>query len=238
MISIIVPCYNEEKWIGECLRSIQSQEYEDYEVFIVDNVSTDKTVGVAEEFLRDGRFRLFKSTKHTRNAANGINIGMSKAKGEIATWINADDKMQDNYLTSIIPYFSDQNIWFVRIGIYIWYDTKPLVYEKVMPLPWKELSEIAFQNKVFPGSPYRTKLFHEMGGLFEEMNFFDWDFWVRCALNGCWAKGYKYTDCNLPLTIRKIHRPVEAETNNVDEGARQIIRKYVRREKDYEPKES
>jgi glycosyltransferase involved in cell wall biosynthesis len=232
MFSIIVPNYNDSKGLKTCLKSIQDQDYEDFEVWIADNCSIDDSLAVAKPFEQDPRFTVLQNPTHTRNSVYGINQAMKQAKGEIAAWINSDDQMRPGYFKTLLPYFKDSSVGFVRTGIYAWFEDNRYSYKTFLPVPWKELIDIVVANKVFPGSPFRSKLFTAVGGMCEEMNFFDWDFWVRCALDGCGFQGWEYLDCNEALTIRKIHRSQDSTPETLKEGVNQILKKYIRDKND------
>jgi glycosyltransferase involved in cell wall biosynthesis len=61
LVSIIIPTYNTEKFIRDTLQSVQNQTYQNWEMILVDDASTDKTVSVIEEFAKkDSRIKLFK----------------------------------------------------------------------------------------------------------------------------------------------------------------------------------
>ena len=79
--SIIVPNYNDSKGLGVCLKSIQDQKYEDFEVWIADNCSTDESLVIAKPFEQDPRFKILQNPTHTRNSVYGINKAMEYATG-------------------------------------------------------------------------------------------------------------------------------------------------------------
>ena len=93
-ISVIVPLYNAEKYIEECLDSVLNQTFQDYEVIVVDDCSTDYSVAIVESYIPkfDGRLRLARTEK---NSGGGgyvpRNIGLTMAHGEYVYFIDADD---------------------------------------------------------------------------------------------------------------------------------------------------
>lgn len=95
-VSIIIPIYNAEKYIGECLDSILAQTFTDYEVIVVDDCSTDKSMEVVESYLPKFNkwvetLKIIKLSKN--NGAPGIpsNKGFSVSSGEYIFFIDADD---------------------------------------------------------------------------------------------------------------------------------------------------
>ena len=100
-ISIIIPMYNVEKYIGECLDSILAQTFDDYEVIAVDDCSTDKTCEVVESYLPrfNDKLQLIRSDKNSGGRV-GIprNKGMRYAIGDYLYFMDSDDAMLDNAL--------------------------------------------------------------------------------------------------------------------------------------------
>ena len=84
LISVVIPAYNEEGYIGDLLNSIQAQIYKDYEVIVVDSYSSDKTKEIAKKFGA----RVIETPKS--NIATARNVGINAAKGEIIGLIDAD----------------------------------------------------------------------------------------------------------------------------------------------------
>jgi len=94
-ISVIIPTYNEENHISECLDSLSTQTYQDYEVIVVDDGSTDKTVSI----IKSKRIKVL-SQEHL-GAGSARNLGSKNAKGEILVFIDADMIVSQNYLEQI-----------------------------------------------------------------------------------------------------------------------------------------
>jgi glycosyltransferase involved in cell wall biosynthesis len=97
-VSIIIPTLNEERHIARCLVSIQNQDFEDYEVIIVDNGSTDKTLHIINHFRK---IRFFINDK-LQGAGYAKNLGAKYAKGNILLFIDADEVIGDGYIAKLI----------------------------------------------------------------------------------------------------------------------------------------
>ena len=74
LISIIVPIYNTEKYLHECLDSIQQQTYPHFECIMVNDGSTDSSARIAEEYLSDSRFRLINQNNQGLSSARNTGI--------------------------------------------------------------------------------------------------------------------------------------------------------------------
>ena len=96
-VTIAVPVYNGEALIGEALRCLQDQTLHDLEIIVLDNASTDRTAGIAEEFAqRDPRFRIIRQPFNKGAVANFID-GIAAANGEFFAWRAFDDLSDPNY---------------------------------------------------------------------------------------------------------------------------------------------
>ena len=89
-LSVIIPCYNAERYLGECLDSVLSQSETDFEVILVDDGSRDGTLAIAKNYAsRDARV----TALHQENAGvcAARNLGLDRAQGEWVTFVDADD---------------------------------------------------------------------------------------------------------------------------------------------------
>ena len=89
IISIIVPVFNNEKYIGRCLNSIKSQIYRNIEVIIIDDGSSDNTSVICKKFLNDNRFKYYY--EGNRGPSFARNEGLKKARGQWVMFVDSDD---------------------------------------------------------------------------------------------------------------------------------------------------
>lgn len=92
-ISVIVPLYNAENFIRQCLISVLASKFENYEVLLIDDCSTDNGVEVAEKLLPhfSGRFKIFRTEKNSGGAGVPRNLGIKNSSGKYITFIDNDD---------------------------------------------------------------------------------------------------------------------------------------------------
>ena len=112
LVSIITPTYNTEKFIKETLKSVQNQTYQNWEMILVDDASTDETVNVISDFAeKDSRIKLFKLEK---NSGNGFarNIALEKAVGKYIAYLDADDLWFPMKLEKQINFLKSNNLPF------------------------------------------------------------------------------------------------------------------------------
>ena len=108
-ISVIIPVYNAEKYIGKCLDSILSQTFKDFEVICINDLSQDGSLEILKEFSRkDGRIRIINNEK---NLGAGLtrNIGIDKANGEYIYFIDSDDYIDEDYLEEMVKKIERKN---------------------------------------------------------------------------------------------------------------------------------
>jgi len=106
MISVIVPVYNVETYLEECLDSIQNQTYTDFEVLLVNDGSTDGSQAICERYCQaDKRFRLMNQTNQGLSAAR--NKGVEISTGEYIVFVDSNDVIKINYLEKLMQYMTE-----------------------------------------------------------------------------------------------------------------------------------
>ena len=100
-ISIVVPIYNVKDYLEECVESIKNQTYEDYELILVDDGSTDGCGEIVDR-LADSDERIIAIHKANGGLSDARNAGIKIAKGEYITFIDSDDGIEVDYLEKMI----------------------------------------------------------------------------------------------------------------------------------------
>lgn len=95
-VSFVVPCYNLAHLLPECINSILAQSYEDFEILVMDDCSSDATPEVAQSFC-DQRVRYVRNEKNLKHLAN-YNKGIGMARGTYVWLISADDILRKTYI--------------------------------------------------------------------------------------------------------------------------------------------
>lgn len=119
MISIIIPLYNKEASIATALRGVLAQAYQDFEVVVVDDGSTDGGAAVVETFT-DPRIRLIRQKNGGVSAAR--NRGIAEAKGEHVAFLDADDEWMPQFLEEIATLIAEYPECKARATAYINHD--------------------------------------------------------------------------------------------------------------------
>lgn len=121
-ISIIIPCYNTEKYIEKCLNSILNQGLETYEIILVDDNSKDDTVKVIKKYMKDNKKITLIENKENKGAGYNRNIALKKAKYDIISFVDSDDYLEDNYYAELMRVMEKKDADVAICDIYIKYD--------------------------------------------------------------------------------------------------------------------
>lgn len=97
-LSIIIPVYNKEKYIRDCINSILAQTFTNFEIIIINDGSTDNTIKILKSF-KDSRIKLINTNNNGVSTAR--NIGINHASGEYITFIDGDDTIDPDYCEKI-----------------------------------------------------------------------------------------------------------------------------------------
>lgn len=107
MISIIIPVYNVENYLEECLDSIKNQTYTDIEVILVNDGSTDNSQAICERYCQqDPRFHLINQENQGQSVAR--NNGVAASTGEFITFVDSDDVISEKYLENLYAYMTEE----------------------------------------------------------------------------------------------------------------------------------
>ena len=101
LISVIVPVYNVRRYLRQCLKSLESQDYPSFEIVLVDDGSTDGSGRICDEYVsKDARF----SVVHQRNAGLSAarNVGLAHANGRYVSFVDSDDWVSPYYLSMLM----------------------------------------------------------------------------------------------------------------------------------------
>ena len=109
MISVIVPVYNVEKYLSDCIKSILRQKYTDFELILVDDGSPDRCGEICDEFAKlDRRVRVL----HLKNGgvSRARNAGIEEARGEWIMFIDSDDLVTPHHLSDLVQFSENVDI--------------------------------------------------------------------------------------------------------------------------------
>ena len=113
IVSIIIPVYNTEKYIEKCILSVLKQKFQDFEVLLIDDGSTDSSGKICDKYIEhDERISVVHQTNQGLSAAR--NVGIKRAKGKYICFIDSDDIIAEDYLSILYEnalYFNADVVW-------------------------------------------------------------------------------------------------------------------------------
>ena len=129
LVSIVLPVYNEELFIRETLESIQAQDYENLEILISDNHSSDATASLCREFAsRDQHIQIFEQSSNLGAIANQSFLS-SKAKGKYIILTAGHDKWTTNYISANVKALENHPTAVLSYGTPCWIDEEGELFE-------------------------------------------------------------------------------------------------------------
>ena len=101
LVSVIVPVYNAEKYLEDCVNSILSQILDDFELLLIDDGSTDSSGTICDSYkIRDSRVRVFH--KKNGGVTSARRLGVEKSLGEWISFVDSDDIVKSDYCDVLI----------------------------------------------------------------------------------------------------------------------------------------
>lgn len=130
-VSVIIPCYNAEKYLAQCIDSILAQTRRDIEIICIDDGSSDGTMGILEEYeKKDGRIRVIRQENAGAGAAR--NNGLRWATGEYLSFLDADDFFEPDMLEKAVAAADQYAADYVVFQADRYYTAE----DRYEPIPW------------------------------------------------------------------------------------------------------
>jgi glycosyltransferase involved in cell wall biosynthesis len=185
LVSVIIPAYNQSDYLGIAIQSVLDQTYQDIEILVIDDGSTDDTRKVANRFS-DPRIKyIYQANKGLSGARN---TGIRNSAGEYLTFLDSDDLFLPEKINLLASFLNSQTeIGFVA-GQAIPIDEHGQRIGSLFdnPIP-KDPSKLLLGNPLHVGSVMLRRSWQEKIGFFDESlrSYEDWDMWLRLAISGC-----------------------------------------------------
>ncbi|MGM0418659.1 MAG: glycosyltransferase family 2 protein [Thermodesulfobacteriota bacterium] len=184
-VSVIIPVYNRAGWIGDCIDSVLSQTYENFELIIVDDGSSDATQDIVKKYKGNSE-NIKVLFQHNKGVSSARNLGIKAAGGEFIAFLDSDDMWKPEKLESQISYFDLHKSAFVCQTDEMWVRNG----KRVNPgkRHKKPSGDIFIPSLslclVSPSAVMMKTAFFEKAGLFDEdmIACEDYDLWLRASL--------------------------------------------------------
>ena len=182
VLSVVIPSYNSECYIRECLESLQSAKSDRVEYILVDGGSTDNTMSIVEDY-RD-LFSVIISEKD-KGQSDAFNKGFALAKGEYLTWLNSDDVFAPEALAYVVNWIQrDRKPWYAANVAYI--DKTSKITRCCKSGGYEAFAvQHGLLNVFGPSTIFSRALFEQLKGFREDFHFcMDTEYWFRIATSG------------------------------------------------------
>jgi glycosyltransferase involved in cell wall biosynthesis len=205
--SIIIPSYNQAKYLKENLRSIERQSFSSWEAIIMDGGSTDQSVEYIKQFALKNKGKVWWQSKRDGGQVQAINEGIKKAKGVIVSYLNSDDKLTKNSLEVVHRHFlKNKTDWLygdctVSKAELRW----TFFYKSLWSIDkWPKL--LFLLNPINQPSVFLKMSFVKKIGFFDTKYklAFDYEYWLRCV------KKSKPTRIKTSLSCFRVHKEAKS----------------------------
>jgi glycosyltransferase involved in cell wall biosynthesis len=116
LVSIVTPVYNVDNYLSECLDSLLNQSYENLEIILIDDGSTDKSASICDEYAKnDARIQVVHQKNHGVSVAR--NVGLDSAKGDYLLFVDADDIALPELTEKLLEGFTSDDIGITTCGL-------------------------------------------------------------------------------------------------------------------------
>jgi len=205
LVSVVIPVYNSEKFLEECLDSILTQTYQNIEIIAVDDGSTDSSPDILERYSD----KINIISQKNQGLASALNLGISKMKGDWFKWFSPDDVMHSNTIETLIDEAKnhpDNTILYSNWNII---DETGNILREFHESNYNELSEFDFNVRLLDGQQINVNttlipdILLKKYGIREldDPVAIDYDFFLRSAL----LHDAKFCLTSQPLVKYRIH---------------------------------
>ncbi len=229
MVSVILPTYNGSKWLKKAIESVLHQSYQDWELLVVDDGSTDNTSEIVAGFAAtDLRIRYLRNVSNL-GIQKSLNRGLREAKGEYIARIDDDDMWSDtDKLAEQVEFLNTHPEYIlVGTGVVMVNENGMELFRYLLPQTDEEIkSKILFKNYFVHSSVlFRKDIVLSVGGYSEEesaLHFEDYDLWLRIGTLG------KFSNLPIYATSYRVRADSISSKNRV-----QVFKKVLSNMKKY-----
>jgi len=203
LVSIVINCYNGEKYLKKAIDSVIAQSYKNWEIVFWDNQSIDKSADIFKSY-NDQRLNYYRADKHTKILYKARNFALKKTKGEFIAFLDVDDWWTPDKLKTQIPLFDRDDIGMVygNAWLYLEKKAKKKIYRK-SNLPTGMIADHLL-NDYSIGSPtyvIRKKTLESLNYYFNDNFHIIGDFEINIRIASKW----KVNCVQAPIAFIRIH---------------------------------
>lgn len=204
LVSIILPVYNGEKYISQAIESVLKQTYDQLELIIVNDCSTDRTLKIITEFAISDKRVIVVNNENNKKLPASLNIGHKQAKGSYVTWTSDDNILLPNFLEKLVDILITKK----ADVVYSNYEVINELGEIKRKHKARNVEGILFGNVIGASFLYKKEVYDKLGGYDEALFLLeDYDFWLRASMN------YKFYHLDEILYKYRLHS--DSLTSNI-----------------------
>ena len=176
LVSIVIPCYNQAHYLEKCVQSTVTQSYQNIEIIIVNDGSTDNTQEVAENLKKSYPETLKIVNQCNKGLAEARNQGIANASGTYILPLDSDDIIDKNFIQSCLKVMMKDNVDIVSTDGQA-FGSKNY---KIIPRDFPECN-LLYQNCLIVCSLYKREVWEKTNGYKQNMHggYEDWEFWIN-----------------------------------------------------------
>ena len=180
--SIVIPSYNQGDFLEDCITSILSQDFRDFEIILMDGGSTDASFSIIEKYRTS--FAYWQSCKDD-GQSDALAKGFSKAQGYYLLWLNSDDVLLPNALSNYYNVLSsNKNIHFLYSNMLLLSSTGNRIGKRILTRLPPLFARLSINSGLFgfyqPSTVWSASVYHLIGGLNPDLQFaMDNDLFIR-----------------------------------------------------------
>jgi glycosyltransferase involved in cell wall biosynthesis len=214
-ISVVVPTFNQGRFLAQCLASIVGQGYPNLELIVMDGGSTDSTADVIRRF--SGAIRYHRSAPDG-GQAQAINEGFRHASGDILTWLNSDDMYMPETFQRVAAEFPDLQQPDLLYGGCLHFSEDGAASRMYRAAPFDALQLTYYDYIVQPSAFWTRRLWEMAGPLDETLHYvLDWDWFIRAS------RLTPFRPLRDVLSIYRLHESQKTLSGG-DRRAREVLR--------------
>lgn len=186
-VSVIIPCFNYAHFLSECVESVLSQSFKDFEIIIVNDGSSDNTKDVAEKIISaHPEAQIFLINQPNSGHPGKVrNKGIHLACGQYVLCLDADDIIQPSMLEECIDLLENNPDIDIAYTDQVYFGA---TQSRIVPVSEYDFNKLLQGNFMGYCSLFRKKIWEEVGGFPEDIGYEDWDFWISCGEKGHFAQ--------------------------------------------------
>ncbi|MBP7162212.1 MAG: glycosyltransferase family 2 protein [Candidatus Omnitrophica bacterium] len=188
-VSVIIPAYNSALYLGEAIDSVLNQTFQDFEIIIIDDGSTDGTKALVEKYLNYPQPKVRYYYQENNGPVASRNLGIKVAKGEYLAFLDSDDCYLPRFLEECIVCLEEENLDVVIPKCFLKRfidrdDNNQIetIRREDFPKDFIELYKLLYEKHAGSQVMVVIRKCFELVGLYDEESYVeDWDIWIRFA---------------------------------------------------------